>query len=91
MLSGNKITEYSLRNKKHFPLILESLKTTSAVVLAAPLYVDCIPSHAVHFLLKAEQFCKAACHFKLYVISNTGVGVSVQAWSMAAGLVSAAV
>ncbi|MDR2662267.1 MAG: hypothetical protein LBC31_04645 [Treponema sp.] len=71
MLSGNTITEYSLRNKKHFPLIFESLKTASAVVLAAPLYVDGIPSHVLHFLLEAEQFCKA-CHFKLYVISNSG-------------------
>jgi hypothetical protein len=72
MLSGNKITEYSLRNKKHFPLIFESLKTASVVVLAAPLYVDGIPSHVLRFLLEAEQFCKAACHFKLYVISNSG-------------------
>jgi hypothetical protein len=73
MLAGNKITEYSLRNKEHFPLVFESLKTASAVVLAVPLYVDGIPSHVLRFLLESEQFCKTtACHFKLYIISNSG-------------------
>jgi hypothetical protein len=73
MLAGNKITEYSLRNKEYFPLVFESLKTASAVVLAVPLYVDGIPSHVLRFLLEAEQFCKTtACHFKLYIISNSG-------------------
>jgi hypothetical protein len=73
MLAGNKIMEYSLRNKEHFPLAFESLRTASAVVLVVPLYVDGIPSHVLRFLLEAEQFCKAAaCHFKLYVISNSG-------------------
>jgi hypothetical protein len=73
MLAGNKIAEYSLRNKADFPLVFESLKTASAVVLAVPLYVDGIPSHVLRFLHEAEKFCKAAaCHFKLYVISNSG-------------------
>jgi hypothetical protein len=72
MIAGNEITEYSLWNKEHFPLVFESLKTASAVVLAVPLYVDGIPSHVLRFLLEAEQFCKATCHFKLYVISNSG-------------------
>jgi hypothetical protein len=72
-LAGNKITEYSLRNKEHFPLVFESMKTASAVVLAVPLYVDGIPSHVLRFLHEAERFCRsAACHFKLYVISNSG-------------------
>lgn len=51
LLCGNKITEYSLRNKERFPLVFESLKTASAVVLAVPLYVDGIPSHVLRFLL----------------------------------------
>jgi hypothetical protein len=35
--------------------------------------VDSIPSHVLRFLHEAEQFCKTnACHFKLYVISNSG-------------------
>jgi hypothetical protein len=72
MIAGNKITEYSLRSREHFPLVFESLKTASAVVLAAPLYVDGMPSHVLRFLLEAEQFCRDACHFKLYVISNSG-------------------
>jgi hypothetical protein len=73
LLAGNKITNYSLRNKQHFPLIFQTLKTASAVVLVVPLYVDGIPSHVLRFLREAEQFCKSAvCHFKLYVISNSG-------------------
>ena len=73
LLAGNKIIEYSLRSKEHFPSVFESLKTASAVALVVPLYVDGIPSHVLRFLLEAEQFCKsAACHFKLYVISNSG-------------------
>jgi hypothetical protein len=72
-LAGNKIAEYSLRNKEHFPLIFEAMKTASAVVLAVPLYVDGVPSHVLRFLREAERFCDtAACHFRLYVISNSG-------------------
>jgi hypothetical protein len=49
------------------------MKTADAVVVSTPLYVDGIPSHILGFLNGAEQFCKNnACHFKLYVISNSG-------------------
>jgi hypothetical protein len=71
MLAGHKITEYPIRNKE-INTIFECMKNADAVVISTPLYVDGIPSHVLGFLNKAEQFCKNnACHFNLYVISNS--------------------
>jgi multimeric flavodoxin WrbA len=72
MLAGYKITEYPVRNSETNN-ILECMKTADAVLISTPLYVDGIPSHILGFLNKGEQFCKNnACHFNLYVISNSG-------------------
>jgi hypothetical protein len=73
MLAGQKITRYPIRNKANNKNIIECMKSADAVVISTPLYVDGIPSHILGFLNEAEQFCKTnACHFKLYIISNSG-------------------
>jgi hypothetical protein len=72
LLIGNKITQYPIRNNE-INNIFECMKTADAILISTPLYVDGIPSHILGFLKEAEQFCKNnACHFKLYVISNSG-------------------
>jgi hypothetical protein len=72
MLLGCNVTEHLIRNNEN-NTIFECMKTADAVILSVPLYVDSIPSHVLRFLHAAEQFCKNNdCHFKLYVISNSG-------------------
>ena len=72
MVLGNKIIEHTIRHKEQ-SAIFESLKIADAVIISVPLYVDSIPSHVLQFLQEAEQSCKSnTCHFKLYVISNSG-------------------
>lgn len=73
LLTGCKIQYASLRTKSDYPKILQQLKDIDALILAAPLYVDGIPSHVLEFLLQAEEFCiKHSCHFLVYAISNNG-------------------
>ena len=73
LLTGCKIQYASLRWESEYPKILQSLKDIDALILAAPLYVDGIPSHVLEFLLQAEEFCmKHSCHFFVYAISNNG-------------------
>lgn len=73
LLAGCKVQYASLRTKNEYPAILQQLKDIDALVLAAPLYVDGIPSHVLEFLQQAEDFCiKNNCHFSVYAISNNG-------------------
>lgn len=73
LLAGCRIQYASLRTKSEYPKIMEQLKDIDALILAAPLYVDGIPSHVLEFLLPAEKFCiKNSCHFLVYAISNNG-------------------
>jgi hypothetical protein len=72
MLFGCSITEYAVGHTP-YDTIFEGLKTADAALITVPLYVDSIPSHVLRFLDRAEQFCACnACHFTLYVISNSG-------------------
>lgn len=72
-LAGCKVQYASLRTKSQYPEIMEQLKEIDALILAAPLYVDGIPSHVLEFLQEAEEFClKNSCHFFVYAISNNG-------------------
>lgn len=53
--------------------IMRQFHDIDALILAAPLYVDGIPSHVLEFLQQAEEFCvKNGCHFFVYAISNNG-------------------
>lgn len=73
LLTGCKIQYASLRTKSEYLKILQQLKDIDALIIAAPLYVDGIPSHILEFLLQAEEFCiKNSCHFLVYAISNNG-------------------
>lgn len=73
LLAGCQIQYASLRAKSEYPKILQQLKDIDALVLAAPLYVDGIPSHVLEFLQQAEVFCvENSCHFFVYAISNNG-------------------
>ncbi len=73
LLTGCKVQYASLRTKSEYPKILQQLKDIDALILAAPLYVDGIPSHVLEFLQQAEEFCiKNSCHFLVYAISNNG-------------------
>ena len=49
------------------------LQNAEVVVISAPLYIDSIPSHLIHFLKQMEEYCVSnECKFMLYVISNAG-------------------
>lgn len=73
MLCGCHITTCDIRGKGDYEKALSLLCDMDAVVISSPLYVDGIPSHMLPFLIKAEQKClKTQCHFKLYVLSNSG-------------------
>lgn len=73
LLAGCDIRYASLRLKSEYPAILRQLEEIDALILAAPLYVDGIPSHVLEFLQQAEEFCgKSSCRFSVYAISNNG-------------------
>ena len=73
LLTGCNVQHASLRIKSEYPKIMQRLKDIDALLLAAPLYVDGIPSHVLEFLQQAEEFCiKNGCHFLVYAISNNG-------------------
>ena len=73
LLTGCHVQYASLRTKNEYPEIMKQLKEIDALLLAAPLYVDGIPSHVLEFLQQAEEFCKQnGCHFLVYAISNNG-------------------
>lgn len=73
LLTGCNIQYASLRIKSEYPKIIQQLKDIDVLILAAPLYVDGIPSHVLEFLQQAEDFCvKNDCHFWVYAISNNG-------------------
>lgn len=73
ILYGCKTQTTHLRNRGDFSQALFQLQNADAVVLSVPLYVDSVPSHILEFLMMAEQYCiQHNCHFKLYVISNSG-------------------
>jgi len=72
-MAGCETKGIKLSGSKVYHEIFDSFKTIDALVIALPLYVDGVPSHALKFLIEAEKFCKDNnCHFKLYVISNCG-------------------
>lgn len=73
LLTGHKIQYASLRTKSEYPAIMQQLTDIDALILAAPLYVDGIPSHVLEFLQQAADYCvKNDCHFFVYAISNNG-------------------
>ena len=47
LLTGCNIQYASLRMKSEYPKIMQYLKDIDALILAAPLYVDGIPSHVL--------------------------------------------
>lgn len=72
-LAGWEVWHASIHTKKQFPEILRHLKEIDVLILAAPLYVDGIPSHVIEFLQEAEAFCRENhCRFVFYAISNNG-------------------
>lgn len=64
LLTGCNIQYASLHLESKYPEILQKLKDINTLILAAPLYVDGIPSHVLDFLQQAEKFCRENnCHF----------------------------
>lgn len=73
LMRGFNVEYASLRAKSEYPKILETLKNIDVLIIAAPLYVDGVPSHVLEFLQQAEEFCvQNSCHFSVYAISNNG-------------------
>lgn len=73
LLAGCRVRYASLGAKGERPRLLAQLKEIDALILAAPLYVDGIPSHVLEFLQEAEQYClENGCRFSVYAISNNG-------------------
>ncbi len=72
-LTGVDVSHASLRAESEYPKILQQLREIDLLVIAAPLYVDGIPSHLLVFLQQAERFCRQnGCRFTLYAVSNNG-------------------
>ena len=72
-LPGVRKKTVSLSCRQDFPQILELFPDMDAVCLFTPLYVDSLPSHAMEFLMQAENYCKSnSCRFRLYALSNNG-------------------
>lgn len=73
LLTGCEVEYFSLRAKSEYPQILQQLTDIDVLLLAAPLYVDGIPSHVLEFLQQAEEVCaQSGCNFLMYAISNNG-------------------
>lgn len=73
LMKGFDVEYASLRAKSEYPKILKTLKNIDVLIIAAPLYVDGVPSHVLEFLQQAEEFCvQNDCHFSVYAISNNG-------------------
>ncbi len=73
MLGKTDIIECQMRTPKDIPPALEKMDGIEALVIAAPLYIDGIPSNVMTFLQKAEQECKdKQYHFNVYAITNNG-------------------
>ncbi len=97
MLGKAEIIECQMQTPKDIPSALEKMKGIDALVIAAPLYIDSIPSQVMAFLQKAEQECKdKAYHFNVYAITNNGfieghqseVNLAqYQCWAEKAGLI----
>ena len=61
------------RSPEVYSEIFSHFNSIDALVIAFPVYVDGVPSHALRFMVEAEKFCKQnGCRFKLYVITNCG-------------------
>lgn len=73
MLGNTETIECGIHTKKDIKEVLEKLDDIEALVIAAPLYVDGIPSQMLEFMKEAEAYCKEHnYHFPVYVLSNCG-------------------
>lgn len=73
MLGSTETIECGIHTKNDIPKVLNEMEGIDALVIAAPLYVDGIPSHMVPFMKEAEAYCKAhGYHFPVYVLTNCG-------------------
>ena len=73
MLFPQKVIFKAAGLSRNYDDIFAHLQNTDIVIISAPLYVDSIPSHFIHFLKKMEEYCvNKKCKFMVYVISNAG-------------------
>ena len=73
MLGSTDTIECGIHTKNDIPNVLDKMEGIDAVVIAAPLYVDGIPSQILAFMKEAEAYCKAHdYHFPVYVLTNSG-------------------
>jgi len=73
MLFPHKIIYMAEGLSRNYSDIFAQLENTDVVIISAPLYVDGIPSHFLHFLKQMEEYCVINnCKFMLYAISNAG-------------------
>jgi multimeric flavodoxin WrbA len=73
MLFSQKVIFKAAGLSRNYDDIFTHLQNTDVVIISAPLYVDGIPSHLIHFLKQMEEYCvNNKCKFVLYVISNAG-------------------
>jgi multimeric flavodoxin WrbA len=71
-VGGEKVT-MTLRTPADCARILEQLHDTQAIVFGLPLYVDGVPSHALHFMQEMEAYClEHNLSFNVYCIANNG-------------------
>ena len=73
MLFPHKVTYKAAGLSRNYEGIFAHLQNTDVVILSAPLYIDSIPSHFIHFLKQMEEYCvNTKCGFLLYAMSNSG-------------------
>lgn len=77
---GRGRTEWlEYRGAKNCGRVLDALEGADAVVLGMPLYVDAVPSHALHLMREIERrFAGRKTGLKVYAICNCGFYEGVQ-------------
>jgi len=70
MLFPYKVIFKAVGLSRNYADIFAHLENTDVVIISAPLYIDSIPSHFLHFLKQMEEYCiNNKCKFMLYAIS----------------------
>ena len=73
MLGNTDTIECGIHNKNDIKRVVEKLGEIDTLVIAAPLYIDGIPSQIIQFMQAAEKYCKEQdLHFSVYIVTNSG-------------------
>lgn len=74
-----EVLERDMRKDSVPEALIKELENADVWVLAAPLYVDGIPSHLLSCLIQLEQVCWQSCEKMVYGLVNCGFYEGIQA------------